>query len=381
MFIKQLYRIMFLLLFLTAEMVGQNFKFVIMSDSRGDYNGVNKPVLSAFAKDIVENHKDVKFVLFAGDMMNGNRNNTGKTFDELMNWKKVMSPIYDSKNMVWPKVWPAVGNHEIQTRFDEDTFRKVFPNVYNNGPADEKGLSYSFDFDNTHFLIFDTDRWNYGNIADTTDDKRDWHTIKNMDWIEQDITAAKARGVTHIFTVSHEMAFPTGGHLRDGLPNLGSNLSFPLDSAQIAHLALRDRFWNFLKLNDVDAHLCGHEHTYARESVDGVFQIIAGSAGAPLYYPNPKFGEKKRNGLFWHEFDYEEAEPYYKALKYNYGPGENSQKSKDFVEKRAFNYVIISIKGKSAYATAYGIYPKKGTDNKIDKNYKIEIIDKFEIKN
>ncbi len=378
----KLIKIIFLLLFLfTIEIFGQNFKFVIMSDSRGEYNGVNKPVLSAFAKDIVENHKDVKFVIFAGDMINGNRNNPNRTYKQLMNWKDVMSPIYNSKNMVWPKVWTAVGNHEIQSRFDEDIFRKVFPNVYSNGPADEKGLSYSFDFEDTHFLIFDTDRWNFGDISDTTDDKPGWHTIKNMDWVEKDITAAKKRGVKHIFTVSHEMAFPTGGHLRDGIPNLGHNLTLSLDSAQTAHLALRDRFWNLLKSNNVDAHLCGHEHTYARESVNGVFQIIAGSAGAPLYYFNPKFGEKKRNGVFWHEFDYEHAIPYYKALKYNYGPGENSQKSKDFVGKRAFNYVVISVNGKNVNATTYGIYPKKGTDDKISNNYTIKIIDKFVIKN
>jgi len=377
----KLFKVLFLLsLFLTVNILGQSFKFVIMSDSRGEYNGVNQPVLSVFANDIAENHKDVKFVIFAGDMTNGNRNNPDKTYNELMNWRNVMSPIYNSPNMIWPKVWPAVGNHEIQSRFDEDIFRKVFPDVFANGPADEKGLAYSFDYENTHFQIFDTDRWDFGDIADTTDDKPGWHTIKNIDWIEKDLAAAKARGIKHIFTVSHEMAFPTGGHMRDGIPNLGKHLKLPLDSAQTAHLALRDKYWDLQKKYNVDAHLCGHEHTYTRQSVDGIFEIIAGSAGAPLYYPNPKFGEKKRNSLFWHEFTYEEAIPYYKALKYNYGPGKNSQKSEDFVTRRAFNYVIISVDGNSVSATTYGIYPKKNTNDKISKNYKIKIIDSFKIK-
>ena len=60
-------------------------------------------------------------------------------------------------------------------------------------------------------------------------------------------------------------------------------------------------------------------------------------------------------------------------IKYEVKPELELKDYKDFVGKRAFNYVIISIKGKSAYATTYGIYPKTGTNNKIDKNYKIEI--------
>ncbi len=379
---KLLKLITILLLLLITENIAQSFKFIIMSDSRGDYNGVNEPVLSTFVNDIVNNHKDVKFIIFAGDMVNGHRYNSSKTFQQLETWKKIMSPIYKTKNMVWPKVWPAVGNHEIQSSQDENTFRKSFPNVFSNGPADEKGLSYSFDYENAHFLIFDTDRWDFGDINDSTDDKRDWHTIKNMAWIEQDLSAAKRRGIKHIFTVSHEMAFPTGGHLRDGLPNLGRNFKLPLDSAQTAHLALRDRFWNLLIKYKVDAHLCGHEHTYARQSVGGIYQIIAGSAGAPLYRFNAKFGEKEaKDSASWLEMTYEKALPYYKALNYNYGPGENSQRSKDFVGKHAFNYTIISINGNSVSATTYGIFPKKGTNNQIDDNSVIQVIDNFILKN
>ena len=121
-----------------------------------------------------------------------------------------MSPIYENPNMVWPKIWPVIGNHEAQHPEDEDNFRKAFPNVYNNGPDDEKGLSYSFDFNNSHFTFVSTDRWFYGDPNDSTDDRRDWHYVKHIDWLEEDLRLANERGVDHIFIVSHDMIYPVG---------------------------------------------------------------------------------------------------------------------------------------------------------------------------
>ena len=370
-------KVFFVFLFFSASIFAQGFKFVIMSDSRGHYNGVNEPVLSAFVNDIVENHKDVKFILFAGDMIDGSWWEPEKTISQIEHWKEVMAPIYDNPNMIWPKVWPVVGNHEIRNRKDEEGFRKAFQNVYMNGPDDEKGLSYSFDFGNAHFTVINTDRWYYGAPNDTTDDRPAWHRIHRLDWVEKDLKAARERGIKRIFTVSHEMAFPVGGHLQDGLPNLGRDLIFPLDSARTEHLEHRDDFWNLLKKYDVDAHLCGHEHTYGRQSVDGIYQIIAGSAGAPLYHQNPKYGEETKDTLQYQEFTYTEALPYFKALDYNYGPGKKSQRSENFVGAIAFNYVIIDVQDDYADVVSYGIFPKEGTYDQIDDDYKIIVLDKF----
>ncbi len=53
--------------------VAQNFKFAAMSDSRGSDNGVNTPVLTALVNHMLETSPDIKFVVFAGDMVNGHR--------------------------------------------------------------------------------------------------------------------------------------------------------------------------------------------------------------------------------------------------------------------------------------------------------------------
>ena len=370
--VKYLIKSIFIILMLSGTLIPQNLKFIAMSDSRGGDVGVNKKVLSALVDHMVKNNQDAKFVIFAGDLVDGSRTHPDQTVTELLHWKEVMSPIYNNPNMVWPKIWVVVGNHEVRHPKDEENFRKIFPDVFLNGPSDEKGISYSFDYEKHHFVFVTSDRWYYGKPNDTTDDKRDWHYIKNLDWLENDLKEARKRGVSDIFIASHEPAFPIGGHLRDALPNLGLKLKLPLDSTRQWYLNQRNEFLRILKTYKVTAYICGHEHLYGRESVDGIYQIVAGSSGAPLYYFNPKYDEPKNPE---HEFTYEEAVPYYQTLNYFYGPGENSQASKDFVGVRAFEYVVFDVKKSKVKVTTYGAFPKEKTNDKLGSE--IKIIDKF----
>lgn len=363
--------------FLNFEIAfAQNFKFIAMSDSRGSNIGVNDEVLSSVVEQIITNHKDAKFAVFAGDMIDGNRFKPEKTVAELAHWKEVMAPIYNNPNMIEPKIFPVVGNHEIQHRDDEKNFCNAFPEVFKDC-NDTKGLSYSFDYENVHFTFINTDNWYYGNPEDTTDDRRDWHYIKHFEWMENDIKEAHKNGMK-IFTFAHEMPFPTGGHLRDGLPNLGLNFTGEIDSVRKFYLNRRDRFWEILKENNVIAHICGHEHLYSRQSVDGVYQLIVGSTGAPLYRFNPVYGEDTLSkGPLIQEMTYSQALPHYKVLQYNYGPGKNSQKSRDFVGHSAFNYSLIEVKESEVKVTTFGSFPAEGTNNKLGSDWKV--IDEFTI--
>lgn len=366
-------------LVLTSAITAQNFKFAVMSDSRGRYNGVNEPVLSALAKDLVLKHTDVKFLFFPGDMVDGNKYVPEKTVKELEYWKKVMEPVYKS-NMLFPKIWVTVGNHEIQHRDDEKNFVKSFPNTFMNGPDDEKGTTYYFDHDKTRFVVLNTNRWYYGDPEDTTDDRRDWHYFKHLDWLENVLKEAReSEEIKHIFVIGHDMFFPTGGHLRDALPFIGMNYTGgELDSTRQWFFNQCQSMWSLLVKYNVVAYFAGHEHLYSRQSVDGVYQIITGSAGAPIYYHNSKFGdnpEKKRPGQ---ELTYDEALPYYKLLGYNYGPEGNAQKSNDFVGLRAFHYSVIEVTGDKFYVKTYGLPVKEGTQSEPE-SFEIRLLDEFEI--
>ncbi len=375
---KSLFAALLLTFVFSSKLIlAQDFKFAAMSDSRGSYEGVNTPVLSALVKHLLNKNPDVKFLVFPGDLVSGNKLSADTTQKQLDNWKKIMSPIYNDTNMVWPKIWLSVGNHEVQNNKDENLFREEFQNVYMNGPDDEKGLTYSFDYDKVHFVFVTTDRWHYSEADEGGG--RDWHYVKHLNWLENDLKSAKARGNKYIFVMSHETAFPIGGHLRDGLPNLGNDLKLPLDSTRQWYINQRDKFWKILSDNKVTAYICGHEHIYGRESVDGVYQITAGSCGAPLYYFNPTMEDVNSRKYGWSEFHYQDALPYYKALNYNYGPKGNAQASEDFVGKRAFVYVTLKVTPKFVEVKTYGAYPKKDSDRIMGS--KIQLLDSFRINN
>jgi hypothetical protein len=347
-----------------------------MSDSRGSNNGVNEPLLSAFIEHILKKHKDAKFVLFPGDMVGGSSSNPDETLMQLRNWKNIMAPIYRNPNMDDPKVYVTVGNHESYNSYDEVNFKEQFSYLPKNGPEDEKGVTYSFDYNDAHFVFINSVRWDYGDPEKTTDDKKDWCYIKHLDWLSNDLKEARERGSKWVFVLSHEPAFPIGGHLRDCLPNLRGNLTLPLDSVRQWYLDERDKFWEILVEQNVTAYICGHEHLYGRQTIDGVYQIVTGSAGAPLYNFNPKY-RKDNDNTSGFEMSYNEALPYYEVLNYNYGPGKNSQYSNDFVGYRAFNYAVFDVKDDEVDVKVFGVYPKE--DNNTELESDIQILDTFKI--
>ena len=354
----------------------QEFKFIAMTDSRGAYNGVNEPVLSAFIQHILKEQTEAKFVLFPGDMVNGSKTDPAQTVRQLEHWKNVMAPVYNNPLMVEPRVYVTVGNHEINHRYDEDNFRKQFSYVPQNGPEDEKGLTYSFDYNKAHFVFITCNRWYYGKLNDTTDDRRDWRYIKHLDWLSNDLKEARERGSKWIFVLSHEPAFPIGGHLRDCLPNLGGNLTLPLSIIRLWYLNQRGMFWDILVENNVTAYICGHEHLYGRQTVEGVYQIVTGSAGAPLYNFNPTYSNDNDNASSF-EMSYNDAIPYYEVLNYNYGQCKNSQRSDDFVGFRAFNYIVFDVKDDKVVVNVYGAFPKE--ENNSEMGGEINMIDTFMI--
>jgi hypothetical protein len=366
-----------LIILFSSSLFAQSFKFIAMTDSRGKYLGVNDSVLKPFVNHILKNHDDVKFVLFPGDMVDGNIYYPERTIRELLHWSELMTPFYNNPKMIYPKVFVTVGNHEVRNREDEKNFRILFNQMPQNGPDDEKGITYSFDYNNVHFTIVNTNRFYYGNPDDTSDDRRDWHYIKHLDWIENDIKTARDYGAKHIIVAGHEMPFPTGGHLRDGLPNLQLNLSLPLDSTRQWFLNQRDKFWEILTKYNAAMYICGHEHLYSRLSVGGVYQLLTGSCGAPLYYHNPRFGDTTTIKKPGQEMIYSEAIPYFKILNYDYKEGGNAQVSNDFVGLRAFTYLAITVLDEKIIIETYGAFPKEGTLNEMGSE--IMLLDKFEI--
>jgi len=145
----------------------------------------------------------------------------------------------------------------------------------NNGPitSDQSELSYSFDVQASasqllHFVVINTDPAG----ADST---------APADWLLNDLTAAKSRGVVHSFVFGHKAAF-TYNYLAASGGNPGPG---GLD----VNTTARNAFWKVIAQFGA-TYFSGHEHTVnVSKNADPTgtysnspYQVIVGSGGSPF---------------------------------------------------------------------------------------------------
>lgn len=169
-------------------------------------------------------------------------------------------------NFPW---FAGVGNHEHLEEsmawlrlYNPDTNGDTPPNITNPGPKSCPQTTYSFDYQNAHFVMLNIycdalkDMTTYGTVGGTL-----------YNWLEADLAAAQKE---HIFVFGHEPAFPLPDADTGRVRHLGASLDKePAD---------RDRFWALLRERGVTAYICGHTHNYSAARLDGVWQIDVGHA-------------------------------------------------------------------------------------------------------
>jgi len=237
--------IFFLIILSITSTCFADFRFVVMGDSRGNDDGINTEIFRTILEKTEGDKPD--FIVFVGDLITGSKH-TDTHRDRLLKWKDMVEefaiPIYI-----------VVGNHEIESETSEGILQSIFK-MPENGPRDLKGLTYSFDYEDAHFVIVNTDRY------------KDSHRVgsNQLEWLKRDFEKNKEKS---IFVFGHEPAFPMYSHT-------GSSLDrYPVE---------RDELWNIFKEYGVAIYFCGHEHLYNRSNHDGVYQVISGGAGASLGY-------------------------------------------------------------------------------------------------
>lgn len=238
-----IFAVIFVLLVLSRA---QAFVFVSLADSRGNDTGVNSGILSRIVQQVAGDSP--AFIVFSGDLIAGNPDNEIVKL-QYNRWRKVMEPVLSRI-----PVYVIPGNHEINGPGQNRIFQEVFE-MPENGPEGYEELCYSFDYENCHFVCLDTNY--YGKF----------HRLGQLqyDWLKHDLAKTDRE---HIFVFGHEPAYPVG-------PHKGNSLD--------VYIQERDRFWNLLKEYKVKAYFCGHEHLYNRQLIDGVYQVINGTCGAPIH--------------------------------------------------------------------------------------------------
>jgi len=220
-------------------MASFGWKFAAMADSRGSDNGINNAVLTALVNRI--NQENVDLVIFPGDAVTGSSSDA-TTSSQMDTWIAVMNGL----NCPW--YW-CPGNHEIQSATVQEAVLRGKVTQPENGPASDKEMAYSFDYQNAHFVALNSDHYGQGG-----------HVQRS--WLAGDLSNCSQ---PHIFVFAHRPAYSPGSV---------RGLDIYPDE--------RDDFWNILSVYGAGMYFCGHDHLYKRSSHGSVIQIISGGAGAPL---------------------------------------------------------------------------------------------------
>jgi len=146
-------------------------------------------------------------------------------------------------------LFPCLGNHENNSQWYYYLFRTPA------GGGDYQEQWYSFDYGSCHFAVVDTD-------VDFSPGSEQYA------WLEADLESTTAEWV---FVIHHHPAYSSGGH--GGEEKVQEHL-VPL-----------------YETCGVNMVFSGHDHIYERSYKDGVYYVVSGGGGAPLYdceqKPNP----------------------------------------------------------------------------------------------
>jgi predicted phosphodiesterase len=219
-----------------------SYSFAIIGDTKLFEESPSSGNLPKAVDSIAKQNPDMVFAI--GDLI-FKCSNVPECEKSFSGWKGVMSPLIG-------KTYEVVGNHDrSEGSFDDSIWQKEF-NLPANGPSGFTKQVYSFDFQNSHFAVLDTEKPRGGAVSD-----------EQLAWLDQDLAA---HGNQHIFVLFHEPAFPTSQFKKKSLD---------ADPKQ------RDKLWKILVERHVTAVINGHEHFFTRKKIGNIYQFIVGNTDAP----------------------------------------------------------------------------------------------------
>jgi len=236
-----------ILIFLFSTQDCWAFSFAVFGDTQSFR--YKKSALRKSVRSLKKSSSKIDFLVAMGDQCSGRR-----CEENLPKWKKIVSSL-------GIPIYPVMGNHDLVSL----SFWNSLFTPPQNGPEEFRGICYSFDHENSHFVILSS---SYPT----------WHVINSIQraWLEEDLSANTKENV---FVFFHAPAFPVGRKIGNSLD------SNPEE---------RNALWEILDRHNVAVVFSGHEHLFARRLIDSavssdtqnkIYQIILGNTDA---YSIPK---------------------------------------------------------------------------------------------
>ena len=242
---KLSYLLAAIMLILIVSIAQADFCFVHMCDGRpsGSYAGFQRDMNEV--RDMICNPAP-QFARPAFMIQTGDFDHTYQT-DDIIKDKM-------GSSFVW---YPVIGNHDLSASdvsYVKNTIFPTLPNIVRQGPSGTQRTTYSFDYQNAHFVALN-EYWNGSNETGTDGDIVP--ALRN--WLANDLAQTDKQ---HIFVMGHEPAYPEVRHVGDSLDKYPAN---------------RNAFWNVLKQYGVKSFHVGHTHYYKGKNYGGVWEVDAGA--------------------------------------------------------------------------------------------------------
>ena len=155
-------------------------------------------------------------------------------------------------------LYHSTGNHTVYDRMSESVFRETMAHLPQNGPPDQRGLSY-FVRRGDLLIIFVNTLWSGTGGEGTVE----------TDWLEA--TLERHADARHRLVFGHHPVWTVNGYAGDYQRNLER------DNGQ--------RFWDVLVRHGALAYVCSHILAFDAQVHRGVLQICSAGAGTAHRMP------------------------------------------------------------------------------------------------
>ncbi len=324
------------------------FIFAYSSDSRAgkgggehDLFGANFYVMRKIAA--LAKYKEVAFMQFTGDMVNGYSKNKEEINLQYANWKRAIEPfahyfpivagmgnheaigkLFRDKNRRWAAFIPAFPfetespsavfasnfvNPKSDLKSEDGTYYDPNPNKIDFPPYDETVFYYTYD--NVAMVVLNSDYWYTPTIKDNPSTGGNLHGYlmdNQLKWLEKTLLKLeKDDNIDHIFLSHHTPIFPNGGHVHDDMWYYGNNDIRPTIAGKPVKKGILERRDEFLDLiinksSKVIGTMTGDEHNYNKVEITPEVNI---------YPENYEFPKLKRSRTFWQINNGSAGAPYY----------------------------------------------------------------------